>query len=60
MAHGCPDGIITKLVRTGPVGTAVRVTFHCPRCGYCQSAAVIHRNVRRVLRDPEVRASLAR
>lgn len=41
MMHSCPDGTYSKLIRTGPIGTMVGVTYDCPRCGYHRSAKVI-------------------
>jgi C4-type Zn-finger protein len=46
------------LVRTGPVGTMVGVTFSCPRCGYRNAAEVMHADAVRVLNDPRIRAAL--
>jgi hypothetical protein len=41
LAHSCPDGKHTKLIRTGPLGTEEGVTFRCPRCGESKSGAQI-------------------
>lgn len=41
MAHRCPDGAVTRLVRTGPTGTLEGVRFHCVRCEYDRSAVAI-------------------
>jgi len=58
MRHTCPDGTYGKLIRTGPVGTMVGVTFTCEHCGYAKSATTILKNTERVLNDPAVRAAL--
>lgn len=42
LAHSCPDGKHTKLIRTGPVGTMEGVTFRCPRCGDTRTGQRIH------------------
>jgi predicted RNA-binding Zn-ribbon protein involved in translation (DUF1610 family) len=58
MAHSCPDGTHSRLVREGPVGTMEGVTFSCPRCGYVKSAILIYEDTKRVLSDPKVLAAL--
>lgn len=58
MAHKCPDGTHSKLVRTGPIGTVEGVTYDCPRCGYHNDAATMLENARRILNDPAIRAAL--
>lgn len=57
MAHTCPDGIQTKLIRTGPVGTTNGVTFCCPRCGHTKSAAQIQADF--VAAIPIIKAALS-
>lgn len=50
LAHSCPDGTHSKLVRTGPIGAVEGVTFSCPRCGMMKSAGAIEASTTDVLR----------
>jgi len=60
MMHSCPDGTYTRLVRTGPTGTMIGVTFTCPRCGWASAATVILDKAEAVLNNPAIRAILRR
>ncbi len=41
LAHRCSDGVQSKLVRTGPIGTVDGVIFTCPRCGHSRNGTAI-------------------
>lgn len=58
LMHHCPNGQSTKLIRTGPVGTAVGVTFYCPNCGHTKSAVKIELDF--IAAIPKIIAALGR
>ena len=58
LAHRCPNGQPTKLIRTGPVGTMEGATFRCPSCGQTKTAATIERDFEAV--RPTIVAALGR
>jgi transcription elongation factor Elf1 len=58
LMHRCPNGTATKLIRTGPVGTAVGAAFHCPNCGHVKSAVTIELDFVAAL--PKIIAALGR
>ena len=57
IAHRCPDGARTGLLREGPVDTMEGVTLTCPNCGFTQSAVEMWADIQRAM--PIVIAALS-
>lgn len=50
LAHRCPDGTHSRIVRSGPVGIiSDQVRWGCPRCGWTDRAPAMMARARVVL-----------